>query len=115
MSTALAPARSLNQRMEALQHANWIRSRRADAKKELRGMPPMDAAVAAADYITAPPDWALTWRVLDVLMTLPKWGTVKAHRTLRTAGVSTSKTLGGMTDRQRRELAEAIEGRACLR
>lgn len=40
----------------------------------------------------------------DVLLVLPKIGSVKAGRILAHCGIAHSKTLGGLTDRQRAEL-----------
>jgi ribosomal protein S13 len=45
-----------------------------------------------------------TARVRDVLLALPKIGSVRAARILADCGIAHSKTLGGLTDRQRTEL-----------
>lgn len=93
------PDRSLVQRREALAKANWVRSRRKELKLDLRSRRD-DPARLFVD----PPEWVLTMRVLDLLLAVPKVGRVKANRILSQARVSPSKTLGGLTDRQRREL-----------
>ena len=40
----------------------------------------------------------------DVLLAVPKIGSVRAGRILAQCGIAHSKTLGGLTDRQRGEL-----------
>ena len=51
-----------------------------------------------------PPHFLRTARVRDLLLVLPKIGSVRAGRILGQCGIAHSKTLGGLTDRQRREL-----------
>ena len=74
-----APMRSLDQRMDALRRANEIRVRRA-------------------------PGYVETAKVFDMLMAVPKFGRVKAARFLNQCRISQSKTVGGLSDRQRTEL-----------
>jgi hypothetical protein len=45
-----------------------------------------------------------TAKVFDMLMAVPKFGRVKASRFLNTCRISQSKTVGGLSDRQRTEL-----------
>jgi hypothetical protein len=49
--------------------------------------------------------------VRDVLLALPKIGAVKAARMLADCGIAHSKTLGGLTDRQRTELLNRFSPR----
>jgi len=42
--------------------------------------------------------------VFDMLMSVPKFGRVKAARLLNQCRISQSKTVGGLSDRQRHEL-----------
>jgi hypothetical protein len=96
---AQAPIRSLDQRMEALKRANEIRVRRAQLKKELK-----DGRARIQDVLRDPPDYVSTAKVFDMLMAVPKFGRVKAARFLNTCRISQSKTVGGLSDRQRTEL-----------
>jgi hypothetical protein len=96
---AQAPARSLDQRMEALQRANEIRVRRARLKRDLK-----DGKAQIEEILRQPPDFVETAKVLDILMAVPKFGRVKASRLLNQCRISQSKTLGGLSDRQRGEL-----------
>ncbi len=92
---------SLVQRMEALQRANEIRSQRAQLKRDLKaGWTP----IAIAELLLEPPEYLETAKVYDLLLAMPKVGRVRVNKWLRNAGVSPSKTLSGLTARQRREL-----------
>ena len=96
---AQAPARSLDQRMEALKRANDIRVARAQLKKDLKL-----GQVRIDKILKNPPDYVATAKVFDMLMAVPKFGRVKAARFLNQARISQSKTVGGLSDRQRAEL-----------
>ena len=96
---AQAPARSLDQRMEALKRANDIRVRRAKLKKDLK-----DGSVAIDGVLLDPPEYVETAKVFDMLMAVPKFGRVKAARFLNQCRISQSKTVGGLSERQRAEL-----------
>ena len=96
-----APSRSLDQRMEALRRANDIRVKRAQLKKDLKL-----GRVKLEDILRDPPDYVSTAKVLDMLMAVPKFGQVKAKRCLALCRISESKTVGGLSDRQRAELID---------
>jgi hypothetical protein len=96
---AQAPQRSLDQRMEALKRANDIRVRRAKLKKDLK-----DGRVQIESVLDDPPEYVETAKVFDILMAVPKFGRVKAARLLNQCRISQSKTVGGLSDRQRTEL-----------
>jgi S13-like H2TH domain len=94
-----APARSLDQRMEALKRANDIRVRRAQLKKDLK-----EGHAQIEDILLDPPEYVSTAKVFDMLMAVPKLGRVKAGRFLNQCRISQSKTVGGLSERQRAEL-----------
>ncbi|HVM18069.1 MAG TPA: integration host factor, actinobacterial type [Gaiellaceae bacterium] len=96
---AQAPVRSLDQRMEALKRANDIRVRRAQLKKDLK-----DGRVRVETILSNPPEYVETAKVFDILMAVPKFGRVKAARFLNQCRISQSKTVGGLSERQRAEL-----------
>src|ERR1700755_1017361 len=104
-----APERSLVQRMEALQSANDIRSRRAQLKRDLKaGRTPIH------ELLLDPPDYVQTAKVFDLLLAVPKYGRVKVNKILGQCRISPSKTLGGLSERQRAELV-ALVRRRCRR
>ena len=94
-----APVRSLDQRMEALKRANDIRVKRARLKRDLK-----DGKVQIETILHAPPEYVSTAKVFDMLMAVPKFGRVKATRFLNQCRISQSKTVGGLSERQRAEL-----------
>ena len=100
------PARSLDQRMEALQRANDIRVRRAQLKKDLK-----DGRAHIESILLDPPDYVSTAKVFDMLMAVPKFGRVKAARLLNQCRISQSKTVGGLSERQRAELVNLFNNR----
>src|SRR3954466_14699798 len=101
-----APERSLDQRMEALKRANDIRVRRAQLKKDLKL-----GQVRIEEILGAPPEDVETAKVFDMRMAVPKFGGVKAARFLTQCRISQSKTVGGLSERQRAELI-ALFGRS---
>ncbi len=100
-----APERSLDQRMDALSRANQVRSRRAALKGELKR-----GVVSIREVLTAPPEYLLTAKVVDLLMAAPKCGRVKSAKILEQCRISPSKTVGGLSDRQRSELLAFFGG-----
>jgi hypothetical protein len=101
-----APERSLVQRMEALQRANDIRSRRAQLKRDLKaGRQPID------ELLLRPPDYLETAKVFDLLLAVPKYGRVKVNKILGQCRISPSKTIGGLSQRQRDELVAMMRRR----
>jgi hypothetical protein len=100
-----APERSLDQRMDALGRANQVRSRRAALKADLKR-----GAANLRDVLVAPPDFLLTAKVVDLLMAAPKCGRVKSARIMEQCRISPSKTIGGLSERQRAELLAYFGG-----
>ncbi len=98
-----APERSLHQRMDALKRANEIRTRRAQLKRDLKG-----GRVSIDGLLLTPPDFLATAKVFDLLLAVPKYGRVKANKVLHTCRISPSKTIGGLSERQRTELVSLL-------
>ena len=94
-----APERSLDQRMDALRRANDIRVQRAKLKRDLK-----EGRLRVEAVLEDPPDYVATAKVFDILMAVPKFGRVKASRFLNQCRISQSKTVGGLSERQRTEL-----------
>lgn len=97
----MPPARSETQRMEALAVANRVRSARAREKARIK----REGRDRALEILADPPAAFGTMKVWDVLIAVPKMGRTKVNRLLMVAQVSPSKTLGGLTERQREALA----------
>lgn len=100
-----APQRSLDQRRDALGKANEVRSRRAALKAELK-----HGTVSMRDILASPPEFLLTAKVIDLLMAAPKCGRVKSAKIMEQCRISSSKTVGGLSERQRNELLAYFGG-----
>src|SRR5437588_12768309 len=97
-----APERSLVQRMDALQRANDIRSRRAQLKRDLKaGRQPIH------ELLLQPPEYLETAKVFDLLLAVPKYGRVKVNKILTQCRISPSKTIeiGRASCRERVEIS----------
>ena len=103
---SVAPERSLAQRMDALTRANEIRTKRAQLKRDLKA-----GRTSVSEVLLRPPDWVNTAKVMDMLLAVPKIGRVKVNRLLGIARISPSKTIGGLSERQRAELVELLRSR----
>src|ERR1700733_5653725 len=101
-----APERSLVQRMEALQRANDIRTRRAQLKRDLKA-----GRLPIAKLVLKPPDYLGPAKGFDLLLAVPKYGRVKVNKILGQCKISPSKTVGGLSERQRRELVALMRRR----
>jgi hypothetical protein len=100
---ATATAERGAQHMRALERANKVRLARADLKRRIA-----DGELRAADVILSSPWEAESMAVADVLMSQRRWGRTRARRFLAGVQMSETKTLGSMTDRQRRNMATAM-------
>ena len=103
LAKTAAPERSLVQRMDALSKANEIRTRRAQLKRDLKG-----GRTSIHQLLLEPPEWIETAKVLDMLLAVPKYGRVKANKILTQCRISPSKTIGGLSERQRAELVQQL-------
>lgn len=98
-TSGATPERSLNQRMDALRRANHIRTKRAQLKRDLKA-----GKVKIHTLLLDPPEYVETAKVFDMLLAVPKYGRVKTTRILNQCRISPSKTIGGLSERQRTEL-----------
>ncbi|MDQ3729512.1 MAG: hypothetical protein M3355_07980 [Actinomycetota bacterium] len=89
--------------MRALQRANDIRTRRAQLKRDLK------AGKTNVDRLLLdPPEWVESAKVFDMILAVPKYGRVKANKILGQCRISPSKTIGGLSQRQRAELVQML-------
>ncbi len=100
---ALPPLRSLAQRQDALQRANAVRVQRAQLKRDLK-----DGRCAIEVVLNNPPACAQTAKVADLLLALPKYGPVKVNTVLAESAIAPTKTIGGLSPRQRDELTARL-------
>jgi hypothetical protein len=100
---AAVPERTKDQRMNALRKANDIRSRRAQLKRDLKA-----GKTKVETLLLDPPEYVLSAKTFDMLLAVPKLGRVKANRILTQCRISPSKTIGGLSERQRGELVHQL-------
>ena len=98
-SGAVTPSRSSAQRLEALRRANEIRIARARLKRKLAS-----GSVRVTEILAAPPECVKTLKVQTLLLALPKYGPARVARLLAHCRIGPSKTVAGLSDRQRKEL-----------
>lgn len=96
--------RTNDQRRDALIIANGIRVERAKMKERLKS-----GTEQAIDILKDVPPYARTMKAMDLLLAIPKYGKYKASRTLSHCRVAQSKTLAGLTDRQREQIIEQLQ------
>lgn len=101
-ATATAPAA---QHMRALAQANRVRLARAELKRQVA-----DGEASVAGVVLDCPWEAESMTISDLLMSQHRWGRTRCRRFLQAIPMSETKTIGTMTERQRRELARLLEG-----
>ncbi len=91
------------QRRDALTKANEVRTERAKVKRELKA-----GRIRIEDLLLKPPACIETAKVFDMLLAVPKYGRVKVTKVLGICRISPSKTIGGLSQRQREELVKLL-------
>lgn len=102
-----APARSAEQRIAALKHANEVRSARSRLKHAIRNG---DRALAVL-LIREPTPGVASMRVTDLLGAIRGVGPTRITLLMRRCAISPVKTLGGLSHRQRHALCAELERR----
>ena len=97
----IAPAHP--QHMRALARANRVRLARAQLKRRVAA-----GEVDVADVIAYAPWEAQSMAVADLLISQRRWGQTRCRKVLAQLPMSEQKTVGAMTDRQRRALAAML-------
>lgn len=97
-TATIAPAGP--QYMRALQRANEVRLARAELKRRVAV-----GEIDVAEVIRECPWEAESMAVADLLMSQRRWGQTRCRKFLAEVPMSENKTIGSMTDRQRRTLA----------
>lgn len=99
-----APTRSPEQRLRALAKANQVRSARAQLKHELAA-----GSIELARILADPPLCAQTARVRELLLVVPRIGPARASRALAHCRIADTKTVAGLSGRQRAELIDLLQ------
>src|SRR4051795_380536 len=92
------------QYMQALQRANEVRLARAGLKRRVASGELSVAEVLLGDH------WeAENMTISDLLMSQRRWGHTRCRKLLMQVPVSENKTVGSMTERQKRALAALLQ------
>ena len=89
--------------MDALARANQIRIQREQLKRDLKS-----GRLSIHALLLKPPEYVETAKVFDMLLAVPKYGRVKVNKVLQQCRISPSKTIGGLSQRQRTELVSML-------
>ena len=89
--------------MRALERANKVRLARADLKRRVAS-----GATTVAEVVLDCPWEAESMTVADLLMSQRRWGQSRCRKFLAQVPMSETKTVGSMTERQRRTLAALL-------
>lgn len=98
---ATIPSRSYQQRLDALQKANEVRTGKSEIKAQLkaRTLLPLDALNS---------EWGGFLKVEELLLAIPKIGRSKARKIMAEVQVSPLRKVGSLSERQRKALAAAL-------
>ena len=102
-TATIAPAGP--QYMRALERANKVRLARAELKRRVA-----TGEIDVAEVILDCPWEADSMAVADLLMSQRRWGQTRCRKFLAQIPMSEKKTVGSMTERQRRTLAAMLRG-----
>ncbi|HXC24148.1 MAG TPA: hypothetical protein VNU28_06155, partial [Solirubrobacteraceae bacterium] len=100
-TATIAPAGP--QHMRALERANQVRLARAELKRRVAS-----GEIGVAEVILDCPWEADSMAVSDLLMSQRRWGQTRCRKFLAQIPMSEQKTVGSMTERQRRTLAAML-------
>lgn len=91
------------QHMQALRRANEVRLARAELKRNVA-----EGVLTVDEVILARPWEAASMTIAELLMSQPRWGATRCAKFLARIGLTETKTVGSMTERQRQQLADSI-------
>jgi hypothetical protein len=101
-AATIAPA---PQHLRALARANEVRLARAELKRQVA-----EGEISAAHVILECPWEAASMTVSDLLTSQRRWGSTRCRKLLQSIPMSENKTVGSMTERQRKALSALLEG-----
>ncbi|MDQ3770120.1 MAG: hypothetical protein M3370_11690 [Actinomycetota bacterium] len=91
------------QYMYALRRANEVRLARTETRRRVR-----DEGLSVGEVILSCPQELRTMTVFELLTAQRRWGAKRAHDLLAQLDLSETKSLGTMTERQRRLVADRL-------
>ena len=93
------------QHLRALQQANRVRLARAELKRQVA-----EGDRSVAEIVLECPWEAESMTIGDLLMSQHRWGHTRCRRFLGAISMVETKTIGSLTDRQRRALSARLLG-----
>lgn len=103
MNATATIASTCPQHMRALERANKVRAARAELKRRVAFH-----EIDVAEVILDCPWEAQSMAVAELLMSQRRWGVIRSRKILALLPISEAKSVGSMTDRQRRKLAALL-------
>jgi hypothetical protein len=94
------------QHMQALEQANRVRLARAALKRRVG-----KGELTAAEVIVTCPWEAESMPIMDLLMSQRRWGRTRCRKFLTSIQMSETKSVGSLTERQRRTLAALLSAK----
>jgi hypothetical protein len=91
--------------MKALARANEVRLARAELKRLIA-----EGERTVAEVVEDCPWEAESMAISELLLSQHRWGRTRCRRFLASIPMSETKTIGSMTDRQRRAVAARLSG-----
>lgn len=91
------------QHLRALERANRVRLARAELKRRIAA-----GEVSAAEVVVTRPWEAESMTLAELLTSQRRWGHTRCRKFLAALGLSETKTVASLTDRQRDALAAAL-------
>ena len=101
--TATATIAPAPQHLQALQRANEVRLARAELKRRVAA-----GTLGVGEVVLDCPWQAASMTVADLLMSQPRWGHTRCRKFLAAIPISEAKTVGSLTERQRRALVALL-------
>ena len=104
MGSPALPCNEPPQHVQALKHANHVRTARSELKRKIAS-----GDTSVPQVLIACPSHAATMSVSDLLMSQKQWGKTRSQRLLLSARIPERKPIGALTERQRTAMAALLE------
>jgi len=92
--------------MQALARANEVRLARAALKRQIAA-----GKLSAIEVVRECPWQAQSMTIAELLSSQRRWGKARSRKLIVSTGLTETKRLGTLTERQRRILATALEAK----
>jgi len=104
MDDATATIAPAPQHLQALRRANEVRLARSELKHRVA-----EGRMTVGEVILACPWEAKSMTIAELLLSQNRWGATRCSRFLTNSGLTETKTVGSITDRQRCALADDLK------